>query len=198
MKKFKGLTWDHPRGYRPLKAWAAKEQAIGIEWHIQKLEGFESHPINELAENYDLLIVDNPGIGEAAEKQCLRPLEDFLTTEHIGFLRQSSTGASFDSYQYQGKHWAIPIDAASQVCALAGEASCNYPETWEAVRAYSRLHKNRVALSLGGPHALLTFYSISQSLGGDIFSGNNFILNREIAIQAIDLMKDIFINQKKA
>lgn len=197
MNKFKGLTWDHPRGYRPLQSWAAKDQAVDVEWHIQKLEGFESHPINELAESYDLLVVDNPGIGEAVEKQCLHPLEDFLTTKQIDFLRQSSVGASFDSYQYQGKHWAIPIDAASQVCAVAGEAVINPPETWEAVQAYSRRHKNCVALSLGGPHALLTLYSISQALGSEIFTDNNFIMSREITIRAIDIMKNIFSNQQK-
>lgn len=197
MKAIKGLTWDHPRGYRPLQAWAQEDRSVNVEWDIQKLEGFESHPIDELAAKYDLLIVDNPGIGEAAERQCLRPLETFLTEGQLSFLKESSTGSSFDSYLYAGKHWAIPVDAASQVCAHSAQATEAHPETWQQVVLYSQSGKGRVALSLGGPHALLTFYSISQSLGGHLFSGNDFVLSREKGIEALNIMKAIFIDQQK-
>ncbi|NIG19330.1 carbohydrate ABC transporter substrate-binding protein [Pantoea sp. Al-1710] len=197
MKVFKGLTWDHPRGYKPLQAWAEADKSATVEWSIQKLEGFESHPINELAETYDLLIVDNPGIGEAAEEKCLRPLEDFLSAEQMRFLKQSSMGSSFESYCYKGQHWAIPIDAASQVCAVAGDASDAIPLTWNAVQLYAWSNPGRVALSLGGPHALLTFYSICQSLGGTLFEGNEFVLEPQIGIRALDMMNDIFLRQQK-
>lgn len=197
MKSIKGLTWDHPRGYRPLQAWAVEDSSLNVEWDIQKLEGFESYPINELAGKYDLLIVDNPGIGEAAEKQCLRPLETFLTPEQLSFLKNSSTGYSFDSYEYAGQHWAIPIDAAAQVCALAKSAVSVHPETWQQVSQYCQAKKGRVALSLGGPHALLTFYSISQSLGGKLFSDNDFVLKRDTGLEALTYMKDIFAHQQK-
>ncbi|KGT86493.1 hypothetical protein NG99_25455 [Erwinia typographi] len=197
MKAIKGLTWDHPRGYRPLQAWAREDRSVNVEWDIQKLEGFESHPIDELAEKYDLLIVDNPGIGEAAEKHCLRPLETFLSDEQLLFLKESSTGSSFDSYVYADQHWAVPVDAASQVCALSGAAASTRPETWQQVCEYSQIHKGQVALSLGGPHALLTFYSISQSLGGTLFSGNDFVLSRETGVEALKIMQAIFVNQQK-
>ncbi|MFE8103619.1 hypothetical protein RBA71_19335 [Brenneria goodwinii] len=197
MKTFKGLTWDHPRGYRPLQAWAREDNRVNVAWEIQKLEGFESHPIAELAEKYDLLIVDNPGIGEAAEKRCLRPLEEFLTDEQLSFLRKSSAGSSFESYQYDDRHWAIPIDAASQVCALVGHVAAARPVTWREVQLFSQSDKGRVALSLGGPHALLTFYSLSQSLGGSLFLGNDFVLNREIALRALTVMQGIYAVQQQ-
>lgn len=197
MKVIKGLTWDHPRGYRPLQAWAQEDSSVKVKWDIQKLEGFESRPIDELAAKYDLLIVDNPGIGEAAEKGCLRSLESFLTNEQLSFLSKSSTGLSFASYEYHGLHWAVPVDAASQVCALAGHAVTSAPDTWQNVLQYSQANIGRVALSLGGPHALLTFYSISQSLGGQLFSGNEFVLARDTALKALRLMKGIFSYQQK-
>lgn len=197
MSDFKGLTWDHPRGYRPLQAWAQADNRVSVEWDIQKLEGFESHPIDELAQKYELLIVDNPGIGEAAEKHCLRPLEDFLTPEQMDFLRQTSTGASFESYQYAGQHWAVPIDAASQVCAWV-EGMFDAPASWQDVARLSQAFPGQVALSLGGPHALLTFYSISQSLGGTLFEGDNLVLDEGIAVAALELMQAIFRHQALA
>lgn len=198
MSYFKGLTWDHPRGYRPLQAWAKADETLKVEWDIQKLEGFESHPIDDLAEKYDLLIVDNPGIGEAVEKKCLWPLEDLLTSEQMAYLRETSTGYSWDSYQYKGKHWAIPVDAASQVCALADSNIGIVPASWDDVLLLSQEHDGRVALSLGGPHALLTFYSICQSLGGKLFEGPCFVLDTRTAIQALHIMQALYRRQNKA
>jgi len=43
-----GLTWDHPRGYNALAA-AAEASGGLLHWDKQPLEGFESHPIGELA-----------------------------------------------------------------------------------------------------------------------------------------------------
>jgi multiple sugar transport system substrate-binding protein len=197
MKILKGLTWDHPRGYRPLRAWARENRSVDVRWDIQKLEGFESHPIDELAERYDLLVVDHPGIGEAAGKQCLRPLEDFLTDDQSAFLRASSIGSSYESYQHGGRHWAIPIDAAAQVCALAGDAVTVGLISWDAIRCYSQNNEGSVALSLGGPHALLTFYSISQSMGGELFSENNLVVSRDVAINALAVMQDIYSHQQR-
>lgn len=197
MKILKGLSWDHPRGYRPLRAWARVDCSVDARWDIQKLEGFESRPIDELVEQYDLLVVDHPGIGEAAGKQCIRPLEDFLTDEQSIFLQASSIGSSFEGYQYGGGHWAIPIDAAAQVCALAGVASTAELITWDGIRCYSKNNEGSVALSLGGPHALLTFYSLSQSMDGKLFSENDLVLSRDVAIDALAIMQDIYSHQQK-
>ncbi|MBT9432893.1 hypothetical protein JZM24_13480 [Candidatus Sodalis endolongispinus] len=197
MNLFKGLTCDHPRGYRPLQAWASADDALHVQWDIQTLEGFESHAIAALAENYDLLIVDNPGIGEAVEQRCLRPLEAFLTQEAIAYLRQTSTGGSFASYRYGDQHWAIPVDAAAQVCALAGNTTDAPPETWLDVVRLSQQLPGRTALSPGGPHALLTWYSLCQSLGGKLFAGDDFILDSGTAIEALRMMQAIYRHQDK-
>ena len=197
MNVFKGLTWDHPRGYRPLQAWAGADTSLDLEWHIQKLEGFESHPIDELAAQYDLLVVDNPGIGEAVEKECLRPLQEYLTAEQLAFLEKSSIGASFRSYEYRKKNWAVPIDGAAQVCALVRQEIGQEPVTWQDVISLSQTHQGRIALSLGGPHALITFYSICQSLGGSLFCHSGDIVKRTVAVQAVNIMKEIYRHQKK-
>lgn len=61
---YTALTWQHPRGYEPLAAAArAFESAHGhrlIEWQAQRLEGFEEHPIADLAARYDRSLLFQP------------------------------------------------------------------------------------------------------------------------------------------
>ena len=72
----------------------------------------------------------------------------------------------FDSYTYAGRQWALPIDAATQVMASRPDLMCDIiPDTWEDV--VSLPNKYSVALSLAGPHAILTLFSIAVSLGAE-------------------------------
>jgi multiple sugar transport system substrate-binding protein len=197
MKVITGLTWDHPRGTLPLKAWAKEDKRISIEWSVQKLEGFESHPIDELAARYDLLVVDNPGIGEAVVKGCIRALEDFLSPGELAFLQGSTIGNSYSSYQYKGKTWAIPIDAASQVCAVVEHAVPRIPDTWDEVMHLASSTPGSVALSLGGPHALLTFYSICLSLGAKLFSAPDSVVEPGAGLEALNIMQTVYGHQNR-
>lgn len=164
---YRGLTWDHPRGYNALAAAAARLDPAGglsLAWDKQPLEGFEAHPIDDLCARYDLVVLDHPHVGEAVAKGCLVPLEDLFSPEEIAALERDSIGPSLSSYRFAGAHWALPLDAATQVMArradlLDGPA----PVTWDEVVALSE--RAPVALSLAGPHACLTFLSIAAALG---------------------------------
>ena len=81
-RPLRGITWDHPRGYAALAGLQRlDEQAVTrygavsapLTWDRQPLADFESEPIAGLAERYDVLVVDHPGIGAA--QAALRPLE---------------------------------------------------------------------------------------------------------------------------
>ena len=76
--RYLGLTWDHPRGYRALEAAAAADTAMNLRWERQSLEGFEAHPIADLAQRYDLIVLDHPHLGDAVSAQSLVPLEVFV------------------------------------------------------------------------------------------------------------------------
>jgi multiple sugar transport system substrate-binding protein len=159
---YAGLTWDHPRGYESLEAAAARWAGKGVRvyWRRQALEGFEAHPLRELCDVYDLVVLDHPHVGEAAGAGCLHPLEAWLSAAEISLLRRDLVGPVLDSYRHDGRHWALPLDAATQVMAsrpdLTGLSSP--ARTWDDVVRLSE--RVPVVLSLGGPHALLTFYSI--------------------------------------
>lgn len=169
-----GLTWDHPRGYGPLDAAAGRDSEAGLRWDRQPLEGFESHPIGELAARYDLLVLDHPHIGEAVALDCLAPLEAFFQPELIASWAQQSAGHAMASYAWAGRHWALPIDIATQVMAsrpdlLEGPPPQNWPEI-SALAADSP-----VALSTAGPHAFLCLLSIAAGLGEPLGDDEPFL-----------------------
>jgi multiple sugar transport system substrate-binding protein len=168
MPAYKGLTWDHPRGYKALQAAAGRleegRDGLRIQWDRQPLEGFESHPIDDLCRRYDIVVLDHPHIGEAVAKRCLQPLEAIFTADEIAGWGRDTIGPCLTSYRYAGSHWALPLDAATQVMALRPDLlDRNPPRRWAEIAALP--DKLPICLSLAGPHAILTLMSIAVSLG---------------------------------
>ncbi|MFI5610027.1 hypothetical protein [Amycolatopsis sp. NPDC051903] len=157
----KGLTWDHPRGYGPLDELARREG--GVDWRRQSLEGFESTPIAELAAEYDLLVIDHPGLGAAVEH--LVPMEELLDAGELAAWRAGTIGASYDSYVLAGWTWALPLDAAAQVSV---GTFAELPRTWDEVLAVAR--EGGVTPCLGGPHALLMYFAVCVAFGVQPFT----------------------------
>jgi multiple sugar transport system substrate-binding protein len=157
----RGLTWDHPRGYVVLDALAADSGSV--HWDRQPLEGFESRPLRTLADAYDLLVIDHPGLGEAVRDGALRPLDDVLTAAELAACASVSAGRSYDSYHLDGRQWALPLDAAAQVSVRRPDIFTERIGTWADACQAARLH--RTAVCLGGPHALLMFSAICAALG---------------------------------
>ena len=78
MTALKGMTWSHPRGYDPLVACARlwrEKTGVEIAWDGRSLQDFESFPIEELAQQYDLIIIDHPHAGQMTREGCLLPLD---------------------------------------------------------------------------------------------------------------------------
>ncbi|HEY5759414.1 MAG TPA: extracellular solute-binding protein [Steroidobacter sp.] len=159
-----GLTWDHPRGYNALAAAAARLDGFALTWMKQPLEGFEAHPIADLCARYDLVVLDHPHVGEAVASKCLQPLEALFSADEIAALQADTIGPCLSSYKYEGQHWALPLDAATQVMAYRADLiEGGAPVTWDEVIALSE--RAPVALSLAGPHAALSFQSIATAFG---------------------------------
>lgn len=162
----RGLTWDHPRGYVVLDALAREGRAdagAGVRWDRQPLEEFESRPVRAVAGEYDLVVLDHPGLGEAVRDGALRPLEELLSAAELAACAGVSAGSSYASYHLGGRQWALPIDAAAQVSVCRPDLLGERPATWDAARRAAREH--RTAVCLAGPHALLMFSAICVALG---------------------------------
>ena len=155
-----GLTWDHPRGRDALREAARRAPEPVVEWAVQPLEGFESAPIAELAAAHDLLVLDHPHVGEAVAEGCLRPLDDLFPAADLARWREGSVGPSMASYVWAGRHWALPLDVATQVVAHRLPAP---PGSWDEVEEIAA--RLPVALSVAGPHALLTLLTMAAGEG---------------------------------
>jgi multiple sugar transport system substrate-binding protein len=159
-----GLTWDHPRGYGPLEALDRLDRPESpdrrgltpINWARQPLEGFEGKPLSDLADKFDLLIIDHPHVADAVEAGALIPIDQIVSPAQLERWRQLTAGLSFESYQYQGKQWALPVDAATQV--MATQLDVTPPDTWSEVLEYAS--GETVALCTAGPHAFHTWISV--------------------------------------
>ncbi|MHA7179894.1 extracellular solute-binding protein [Arthrobacter sp. MDB2-24] len=170
MNSYRGITWDHPRGKNALlaAARAAQESAAGLDltWSAHSLEHFESHPVDDLARNYDLIVLDHPHLGEALEHDALIPLDAVLGPERIDRWSAQSVGPCFASYSLDGHQWALPLDAATQVAVHKPALVAAPPSTWDDVEILSG--RVPVALSLAGPHAFLTFASLCAAYGAPV------------------------------
>ena len=157
---YRGITWDHPRGRRALEHTAAglDPDRLSLRWDHQPLEGFEATPIEQLAERYDLLIIDHPHVGDAVATGCLQPMEAVMGREFLETLEGRAVGPSLATYRRDGGTWALPLDAATQVQARRADLAAEAPQTWDDVLALAA--RAPVALSLSGPHAYLTFASL--------------------------------------
>ncbi|MGI5282355.1 hypothetical protein ACQEVF_03380 [Nonomuraea polychroma] len=180
----RGLTWDHPRGYGPLDELTrldlAGENPYGdvpepIEWDRQPLEGFESEPIAKLCETYDVLVIDHPGLGTAVD--ALVPMEELFAPEELARLRAGTVGRTWESYHLEGRQWALPLDAATQVAVA--RPGVEAPATWPEVAEFAR--GTRMALCLGGPHAFLMYCALCS---GDF-------LDENAGVRALALMAEL-------
>ncbi|TBN57690.1 carbohydrate ABC transporter substrate-binding protein [Glaciihabitans arcticus] len=179
MTRFLGLTWDHPRGREALQA----APFADLSWDVHSLEGFESSPIDELAERYDLIVLDHPHLGDALAVDCLRPLDELFSPAELAGFAADAVGPSFASYTVDGHTWALPLDAATQVSARRPDLLADAPVSWTDALALDV----PIAPSLAGPHAFLSLCSIAVSLGGDL--GDEFF-ERSVAVEALEILAE--------
>lgn len=162
----KGMTWSHPRGYDPLKAcsdlWRARS-GVRIAWDQRSLQDFESYPVKTLAERYDLIVIDHPHIGQIVGEACLTPLDGPDRDGALQALAAASVGRSFGSYGRDGRQWALPIDAATQVQAWRPDRLAAPAGTWRDVMALAA--DGHVALPLRPPHSLLSLFTLLGQVG---------------------------------
>lgn len=199
---YTGITWDHPRGYSALFEASRRLEHQGspilIRWEKQSLAEFESKPIQELCARYDLVVMDHPHLGTAVSGNCLQPLDEWLASASIERLARTTLGSAFESYQYRGKYWALPLDAATQVMALRLDllGARPVPVTWNEVLQLS--DEVPVILSVGGPHALVTFFSICVALGEPPASLDPaLIISQSTGTKALELMTELSVRVSK-
>lgn len=177
----RGLTWDHPRGINPLRAASAAWEAIGgqgVSWEARSLTAFGDSSLSALAQDFDLLIIDHPHVGTAAQAACLLPLCDLLAPDVLTTLKAQSAGPSHASYEYGGKQWALAADAAVQVSSRRSDLiGTSEPTEWHDVPTFARELRSRglqMAVPLVPGDCICCFLTLTASFGSPLASAEPF------------------------
>jgi multiple sugar transport system substrate-binding protein len=175
-----GMAWDHPRARNPLNAisveWS-KTSGVAVEWDARPLKGFEDQPLEELAAAYDLVLIDHPFVGFAATSGLITAVDDWVDPAYLADQATHSVGPSYASYTWNGKQWALAIDAACQVSAVRDDLWTatrlgSLPTTWADVAdlvGRCRGASHRVAIALNPNHVYCAFLSIGVCAAGNEF-----------------------------
>lgn len=193
MTKLRGMTWSHPRGFDPMLATArAWQERTGVEiaWDKRSLQDFESFPVEELARAYDLIVIDHPHVGQITAEHCLTPLDVPGREADGARLAAASVGPSYRSYNWQGRQWALPIDAAAQVMAYRADLLAEPPRDWEAVLDLARA--GRVTVPMRTPHSLMLVYTLTAGLGQPCAAPPQLpLLEGDTARDAIERLREL-------
>lgn len=193
----RGITWNHSRGYTPMVAtsqrFSERHPEVQIIWEKRSLQAFADEPIAELSKRYDLLVIDHPWAGFAADGGVLEPLDAWMPEGFLEDLAKNSVGQSFASYSFDQKQWALPIDAAAPVSVyrsdLLEKAGLPVPETWEDMIEFGKrglLACPSIPLDVYG-----NFLNLCVSAGSAIFANQEEIVSQEVGLQALERLSEL-------
>jgi multiple sugar transport system substrate-binding protein len=178
MITLKGVTWKHDRGLAPMLATAGRfseeHPEVRVEWEARSLHEFGDASVSLFAEQYDLIVLDHPFMGQVAENRCVLPLDEHVSQSTLDTLGSESAGVSHESYFYGGHQWALAIDAASHVAGyrpdLLEAAGARVPETWDEVFEMAKIRPGFVTVALFPLDSLMCFFTLCANAGHPTFS----------------------------
>lgn len=200
MKKtinLKGITWNHSRGLLPMVATAQRfselHPHVNITWEKRSLQQFADFSIQELAEHFDLLVIDHPWAGFAAKTKSIVPLDLHLSAEYLKDQEENTVGESYISYHYDGHQWALPIDAATPVAAsrpdLLQEKGLSLPQSFEDLLALA--DQGLVAFAGIPIDVLMNFYTLCCSLGEDPCQADDLVISNATGVKALKMYREL-------
>jgi multiple sugar transport system substrate-binding protein len=199
MVKLKGMTWSHPRGYDPMVACSTlwkDRTGVEIAWEKRSLQDFESFPVEELAAAYDLIVIDHPHVGQITREDCLLPLDDAQHADELAAMSAGSVGQSYPSYNWQGRQWAFPIDAATQVQAYRPDR-LEAPVT-DLEEILALVVEGRAILPMRPPHSMMTFFTLAAHLGTPCNVDGPEFIAQESGQHVLDWMARLVSGMDKA
>lgn len=198
--ELRGVSWDHPRGHDCMVATAEAYQAVQpdvrVTWQTRSLQDFADFPIQKLAETYDLLVIDHPFVGFAADDGCLLPLDEVIDATVLADQAANSVGPSHRSYHYGGHQWALATDAAGHVSAYRPdllEEIGGLPKTWDEVLALAEKRRGQERAQVANPlipiDALMSFCSICAAAGEAPYQSPDRVVSRATGREALRMLQ---------
>lgn len=196
--KLKGITWNHSRGFVSVVATAQRfmEMNPGLEitWEKRSLQAFADYPIDVLADSYDLLVIDHPWAGFAADQNILVNLEEHLPESFLNDQAKNSVGKSHESYNLNGMQSALAIDAATPIATyrpdLFQKEERPLPGTWGDLLELAK--EGKVAFAGIPINALMDFYMLCVTQGGEeAFFGDELVVSEEVGLRSLEMLREL-------
>ncbi|HTB85451.1 MAG TPA: ABC transporter substrate-binding protein [Candidatus Sulfotelmatobacter sp.] len=192
-----GIAWDHSRAFPPLVATAQRYEethpGVRIHWQKRTLDEFGHAPVDVLAQKFDLIVIDHPWSGFCFEKNLVLDLARVAPPAALAELKQNSIGQTYNSYLWQEKILALPIDAATPAPSwrpdLLERAGVQPPQTWAEAMA---LADRKLAIIPGfNADLFLHFLMLVKALGAGPCADREKIAPREIMQQGVELLREL-------
>lgn len=192
-----GIAWDHSRALPPLVATAQRYEethpGVRIHWKKRTLDEFGHAPIDQLATQFDLIVIDHPWSGFCFEKNLVHDLKTLAPAAVLDDLAAHSVGPSFQSYLYQEKLLAMPIDAATPAPSwrpdLLAKAGADVPQTWDEAVALAK--RGLAVIPAFNADLFLHLVMLIKALGADPFADHERIAPRDILQQAVEMLAEL-------
>lgn len=193
----KGITWNHSRALPPLVAAAQRYEemhpGVRVEWQKRTLHEFGHANLAMLAQRFDLLVIDHPMVGDAEATGAIVDLQPLLSGEQFTDFAEDAMGASFSSYQYKGRLYALPIDSAAPAASFRADLMEQHglavPTLWGDLLSLARA--GHVRMPGFAPDLFLNFMGICVSLGSEVATDPDFLVNEEQGVAALDLLAEL-------
>lgn len=188
MTVLRGMAWDHPRGFESVIACnelVLQRFGVTIEWTARSLLQFGDQHVREFAQDNDLMVIDHPHVPDGVADGALVAMDDVLTERQLAVLERESAGPSHESYRFEGKIWALALDAATQVSVYRPDLVDGVPPFWDDILTDAK--NGKVLWPYKPVDAFSTFATLSAQLGSPIGSTPGFLC-RDTAEKALDMM----------
>lgn len=195
--QLKGITWNHTRGLLPMQATAQRfselHPGVEVHWEKRSLQAFADAPLQTLAAGFDLMVIDHPSIGEAATSGAVLALEELLPEEFLLDQAANSVGSSHRSYKFQGRQWALAIDAATPISGWRADLMEHFdarpPATWDELLELAR--RGLVTMPAIPIDSLMHFFMLCNALGEAPFTNIDTVVGQAVGARALQILYEL-------
>jgi multiple sugar transport system substrate-binding protein len=197
MTLLRGIAWNHTRGFVSVVATAQRFEElhpeISIQWEKRSLQAFADASMADLADRFDLIIMDHPHTALAAADELLLPFEDWVPEGFLADQAAHSVGGSHESYRFGERQWTLATDAATPVATwrpdLMHQHGIPHPQTWEDVLVLAK--SGLVTVAAFPIDVLMHSYMFCEALGETPFTNEEGLALEDILAGALEELRKL-------